>query len=1212
PDVVYAYTPPGDITVDIDLCNSSYDTKVYVYENGETPGSPYACNDDACGPYGYQSALYALALTSGNTYYIVVDGYGGDSGNYELIVTEVAFYPPPPNDDCASAQYVDLSSVDTQTLAGTTLGATIDCPGVLNWNAVWYEVYLPYTSNNLTIDYCGSDPPLEIVGVVYFWDCSCSGYVLYDGISWNSCSGYPTDTNPTIYYNNIPGPVSIFSPAFTGPGRTGQQQDFTITFTNAEVVPPDNETCAEAEPVGEVTDYPFDTSLATATGFGYITSNDLWYVFTAPADGMINVDLCGSTFDTKLAIYEDCVNETPIDYNDDSAYCNVRSLQSAILYLAVVTGEDYYIQVGGYGSASGTGDIKIDFIGPGDICDLALEAFIGTNSADNTSGDQWFYYSPVESGIITVSSAGAGVDTYLEVHSDCFGTIIGIDDDGLGWPPGESILEFLGFAGETYYIVWRDYYSPGIYNWSISVVPIATIYDVQYTEDPSGDSPLVGQSLQVYGIVSAIDFAGDSFFMVDPAGGPWNGLYVYNQYALAVAVGDEVLVTGDVEEYYGFTELIADAVTILSTGNAVPLPMEIITGQVNQEMYESCFVSINNVVVTQDVDTYGQWYVDDGMIRVECQIDDGFNDFDSGDAETSVGTKYNSIIGFIDYAYSEFGLNPRNTDDLDVVSDVQVLDEGFEGTFPPDGWTVIDNDGGSVFNATFTYFSAHTGSQGAQAMGCQDDYLITPLLSPTAGDNTFGYWVRVESSSYDNSFEIMVSTSGTAIGDFTQIADYPYFNTNTWTNLSEDLSAYNGQNIYVAIHVYYSESSYWDFGFDDITGPALTPVVYYGVDLTCDEPSLNSVGDPIDFVVTLINTGSGADIYDLSVSDAEWPVTLLDADGVTEISTLDVPGFQKQFYVHVEVPQGTRVEMDEFTVTATSQNDGSATDDVILTANRFYLQYMPYYETFEVGDGDYYHDGNNDCWEWGTPTSGPGYAYSGDNVWATVLDGNYTYSGQGFLYTGYYDLTTAVNPIFDYYHWYNFESGWDGVNVKISTDGGTTWELITPVGGYPDQSVNYLDDVSSNEPGWSGNASGLGWHRVEFDLTAYAGNIVRFKFTFGADSYVFPGYYFDDIKLHEPCPILSMDPSSIDFGEWQVGQTGTDYVTISNSPSAPIDLEISSITASSPYFTMAPVGTMRTFYIPPGGSMDFEVTFSPIELIEYDEYFTIISNDPFT
>ncbi|MCK4694155.1 MAG: hypothetical protein KAT74_00260, partial [Candidatus Cloacimonetes bacterium] len=97
PDVVYAYTPSGDESINIDLCNSWYDTKVYVYENGWTPGSPYACNDDyyyggdPCG--SYVSAIFNLDIYGGNTYYIVVDGYGGDYGDYEINIDVNILHP---------------------------------------------------------------------------------------------------------------------------------------------------------------------------------------------------------------------------------------------------------------------------------------------------------------------------------------------------------------------------------------------------------------------------------------------------------------------------------------------------------------------------------------------------------------------------------------------------------------------------------------------------------------------------------------------------------------------------------------------------------------------------------------------------------------------------------------------------------------------------------------------------------------------------------------------------------------------------------------------------------------------------------------------------------------------------------------------------------------------------------------------------------------
>jgi hypothetical protein len=93
PDVVYAYTPGVNETVDITLCDySQYDTKLYVYENAATPGTPFACNDDACvsgAGQSYVSELLGLNFVGGNTYYIVVDGYYGASGDYTIDMTAI-------------------------------------------------------------------------------------------------------------------------------------------------------------------------------------------------------------------------------------------------------------------------------------------------------------------------------------------------------------------------------------------------------------------------------------------------------------------------------------------------------------------------------------------------------------------------------------------------------------------------------------------------------------------------------------------------------------------------------------------------------------------------------------------------------------------------------------------------------------------------------------------------------------------------------------------------------------------------------------------------------------------------------------------------------------------------------------------------------------------------------------------------------------------
>ena len=93
PDVVYSFTPSGDMVITVDLFGSTYDTKVYVYEDAVGNVPLDGCNDDNFDcvdpPVSYTSWIPSIDMLQGHVYYIVVDGYGGGCGDYVLEMTEV-------------------------------------------------------------------------------------------------------------------------------------------------------------------------------------------------------------------------------------------------------------------------------------------------------------------------------------------------------------------------------------------------------------------------------------------------------------------------------------------------------------------------------------------------------------------------------------------------------------------------------------------------------------------------------------------------------------------------------------------------------------------------------------------------------------------------------------------------------------------------------------------------------------------------------------------------------------------------------------------------------------------------------------------------------------------------------------------------------------------------------------------------------------------
>jgi len=91
PDVVYAFTPPATGYYDFNLCGSAYDTKLNICDQGE---ALLACNDDVDytldegDPCFLNARISDFFCLAGETYYLVVDGYEFEAGDYTLAVSD--------------------------------------------------------------------------------------------------------------------------------------------------------------------------------------------------------------------------------------------------------------------------------------------------------------------------------------------------------------------------------------------------------------------------------------------------------------------------------------------------------------------------------------------------------------------------------------------------------------------------------------------------------------------------------------------------------------------------------------------------------------------------------------------------------------------------------------------------------------------------------------------------------------------------------------------------------------------------------------------------------------------------------------------------------------------------------------------------------------------------------------------------------------------
>lgn len=164
-----------------------------------------------------------------------------------------------------------------------------------------------------------------------------------------------------------------------------------------------------------------------------------------------------------------------------------------------------------------------------------------------------------------------------------------------------------------------------------------------------------------------------------------------------------------------------------------------------------------------------------------------------------------------------------------------VLREGFEGElFPPLGWTVIDNnhDGkGWLRNTGFAptgQTAPHTGNAcasldvyaGTPGQISYDDWLITPKMVYQDGD-LFNFWIKRLADQAGQVWRICLSTTGTAVSDFTpidEITDPPL----VYEEKSYDMSQYgliNGDKFYIAFQ--FNSLWCWPGVIDDVLGSVI-------------------------------------------------------------------------------------------------------------------------------------------------------------------------------------------------------------------------------------------------------------------------------------------------------------------------------------------------------------------------------------------------------
>ncbi len=367
PDVWFSYVPATTGTITVNTCTANYDTVLSA--NTGTCGSlaETACNDDngtACGAGNGLHSQISFTATAGVRYLLRVAGYQGGTGTFTILVTGGG------GTGCTGSGSCCISTTCTVVASSTACTGSFTAGGTCNPNPC-----------NPTGSCCVGTSCTSVTQSA----CATAGGVFTAG---GTCT--TSTCNPS-------------GACCTSGNCTSVQQTGCVngTFTAGGACTPNpcaplSDNCANRQgiPTGST---PFDTTNATTDGIahnpGCLASGsdqiykDVWYNFPCTFDGTIDIDTCGTGFDTKIAVYNGsgCTDFATrlLACNDDNAAPVPNGCGTAApgnldswLSIPVVCGQSYTIRVGAFAAAVG---------GPGTLTITAHPAALGTCCATDGS-----------------------------------------------------------------------------------------------------------------------------------------------------------------------------------------------------------------------------------------------------------------------------------------------------------------------------------------------------------------------------------------------------------------------------------------------------------------------------------------------------------------------------------------------------------------------------------------------------------------------------------------------------------------------------------------------------------------------------------------------------------------------------------------------------------------------------------------------------------
>ncbi|MCB1120073.1 MAG: hypothetical protein KJT03_00875 [Verrucomicrobiae bacterium] len=481
--VWFDYLAPADGMVVIDTAGSEFDTLLSVYAGDTLGGLSNIASNDNLGGVLTSSRVVVLA-TAGESYKIALDGKDGDSGNFTLGLFMIS-----ENDNFDSR--ITLTGTSATT-SGVTDFATHEFgepvhAGNPGGRSIWWEWTAP-ADGRVFIDTTDSDFD-TLLGV-------------YLGNSLNSLVAVASNDDASGGQGgsllSVPVQSGLTYKIAVDGKNTQDGLSAGIVILSLGFNPaPANDNFAQALELFGTDDSDAVNNAAASVEAGesfaeFATSGrSVWWRWTSPAQGQLDVDTLGSDFDTVLAVaVGPSVDDlTIVGYNDNAS----ADIEQSGLSILVGGGTTYYILVDGNAGNDPTdpGNVVVnlsftnattgggEFEPADDFADVNPIVGYGFNitttnavatqeageplHARNPGGKSiWFEWMAPATGLASINTSGSNFDSLLAIYT---GTELGdlveiVSNDNVSGGNPTSAVQFIATAGTLYLIAIDGSFNP--------------------------------------------------------------------------------------------------------------------------------------------------------------------------------------------------------------------------------------------------------------------------------------------------------------------------------------------------------------------------------------------------------------------------------------------------------------------------------------------------------------------------------------------------------------------------------------------------------------------------------------------------------------------------------------------------------------------------------------------------------------------------------